>query len=226
MLVFVLVAALVAQLVVGLPSQRDLRSLLDGFGPAAIPAFIALYVAVSLLPVGPSGVLTVVGGALLGFPVALAAVLVGAVSGAAVAFSIGRVLGRDVVSGLSGERLRALDARVRDHGFATVLVARLVPVIPFTTLNYACGLTSISWRAYLAATAVGIVPGTTLYVAVGAYGASPGSWPFVLAVTGLVALTLVGVAHSRRAGRQADPRSDPQPAPPSGEDAAEPPAPR
>ncbi len=197
-LVALLIAAVAVQLVVGLPSQEELRSALDGLGAVAIPAFILLYIGVSLLPVGPSGVLTIVGGALLGFVVALGAVLLAAVVASALSFLIGRSLGRDAVQGLSNERIRALDEKVGAHGFATVLLARLVPVIPFTTANYAFGVTSVRLSSYVLATALGIIPGTAIYVSVGAFGADPGSPPFLLAIAGLVLLTLLGLWRSRR----------------------------
>ncbi len=197
-LVALLAGAVVVQLLVGLPSQEELREAMEGLGAVAIPAFVVLYVGVSLLPVGPSGVLTVVGGALFGFVLALGSVLVAAVVASSLAFLIGRALGREAVQGLSNERIRSLDAKVGRHGFATVLLARLVPVIPFTTANYAFGVTSIRWPTYVGATALGIVPGTAVYVAVGAYGADPGSPPFLLALAGLVLLTLLGLWRSRR----------------------------
>ncbi|MEO6998539.1 MAG: TVP38/TMEM64 family protein [Terracoccus sp.] len=190
--------AVVVQIRVGLPSQSDLRSVLDGVGPAAVPVFIALYVGISLLPAGPTALVTIAGGAVLGLPVALPSVLVGAVLGATVSFLIARRLGGDVVRRVGSDRVRRLDDSVRAHGFGTVLVARLVPLLPFSTLNYAFGLTSVTARSYVLATAVGIVPGTTLFVTVGAYGTRPGSWPFVIAVVGLVLLSLVGVLRSRR----------------------------
>ena len=193
-----IVAAIVIQLSVGLPSREELQSLLDGLGPVAIPAFIGLYIAASLLPVGPSGLLTIVGGALLGFFVALAPVLVAAIIGAVVAFLISRSLGRAAVQGVSNERVRALDARVSEFEFGAVLLARLVPLIPFTTANYAFGLTSVRLPAYALATAIGIVPGTAVYVAVGAYGAEPSSPPFLLAIGALVLLTVIGIVRSRR----------------------------
>lgn len=200
-LVALVVAAVVLQLTVGLPSREELQSLLDGLGPWAVPAFVALYVAACLLPVGPSGLLTIVGGALLGFGVALGAVLVGAVLGSTVAFAISRSLGRAAVRGISSERVRALDDRVSEHGFGAVLLARLVPLVPFTTANYAFGLTSIPAAPYVLGTAVGILPGTAIYVAVGAYGADPGSPPFLLAIAGLVLLTVIGLLRSRRHDR-------------------------
>ncbi len=199
LLLAIVVAAVAVQLAVGLPGQEELRSALDGFGPWAVPAYVLAYVAVALLPAGPAVVVTIVGGALLGFAVALPATLLGATLGATAAFGIARWLGRDAVSAVSGARVRALDARVREHGLATVLVARLVPLIPFTSANYAFGLTSVRVSSYLLGTVLGILPGTAVYVAVGAYGAEPGSWPFLLAVAALLLLTAVGWWRSRRA---------------------------
>ena len=51
---------------------------------------------------------------------------------------------------------------------------------------------------------IGIIPGTITYVALGAYGTSPGSWPFIVAVLGLVALTLLSVVLTWRAHRARD----------------------
>jgi len=207
----VLVAAVVVQLVVGLPSQAEVRTALDGLGPFEVPVFVAVYVAVCLLPAGPTALLTIAGGAVLGFGVGLVAVLVAADLGAVAAFALSRVLGRGVVADSERAWVRRLDARVRDHGFATVLVARLVPLVPFSTANYAFGLTSVRPAHYVAATVVGIVPGTAVYVAVGAFGSEPGSLPFLLAIGGLVLLSLVGLAHRRRGGQ----RGGPAPEPPS-----------
>ncbi len=44
---------------------------------------------------------------------------------------------------------------------------------------------------------LGILPGTTAYVAVGAYGDQPGSLPFLAAIGALVLLSLTGAVVSR-----------------------------
>lgn len=205
--------AVVVQVAVGLPSRTELQSLLDGLGAAAVPAFIALYVGVSLLPFGPSAVLTIVGGALLGFAVALPAVLVAAVIASTIAFLVARTLGREAVQGIGNARVRALDARARDRGFATVVLARLVPAIPFTTLNYAFGLTGVRLTSYVAGTALGIIPGTAVYVAVGAYGVEPTSPPFLLALAGLVLLAVIGLVRKRRPVEVSGSAGDDMPSP-------------
>jgi len=66
-------------------------------------------------------------------------------------------------------RHRRDDASPR-RGFLTVLVAQLIPVVPFTVVNYLAGATALRLRLFLSATALGIVPATTAHVALGAYG--------------------------------------------------------
>jgi uncharacterized membrane protein YdjX (TVP38/TMEM64 family) len=98
LLAVLIAVAVVVQVRVGLPSQSDLRSLLDGVGPVAVPVFVVLYVGVSLLPAGPTALVTIAGGAVLGLAVALPSVLLGAVLGASVSFLVARRLGGDVAS--------------------------------------------------------------------------------------------------------------------------------
>lgn len=147
--------------------------------------------------------LTIAAGAAFGLARGLLIVLVGAAVGAGCAFYLGRILGRDAVQHFTGARLQAVDAFLARRGFWAGLAARLIPIVPFNALNYLSGLTAVRARSYLAATALGILPGTTAYVAVGAYGDRPGSWPFLAALGGLLLLTVVGVVGSRIRSRRA-----------------------
>jgi uncharacterized membrane protein YdjX (TVP38/TMEM64 family) len=86
------------------------------------------------------------------------------------------------------------------------LAVRFVPVLPFTVLNYACGVTAMRLRHYAIGTAVGMVPGSTLWVAVGSVGGEISPWLPALVSVGLATLTLgVGtVVHRRRSGTPGD----------------------
>lgn len=206
-LVTIVVAFVLLETQLGLPSRSAVQSAFDGLGWMRGPAFVIAYAAVTLLPL-PKAVFTIVGGAIFGFWAGLLVVVFGAVIGSSGAFALARWLGRQPVRGMAAGRVAQLDGQVGRHGFLTVFVARLIPVIPFTTINYVFGLTAVTFASYVNATAVGILPGTAIYVAVGAYGFSPGSWPFFVAVSGLVVLSIAGAVRSRcrsRSGVSAPP---------------------
>jgi uncharacterized membrane protein YdjX (TVP38/TMEM64 family) len=58
----------------------------------------------------------------------------------------------------------SLDEKVARHGWKIVAFTRLVPVFSFSLLNYAFGLTRISFWPYLAATFVCMLPSTIAFV--------------------------------------------------------------
>lgn len=65
-------------------------------------------------------------------------------------------------------RFEALDRAVAEGGWKVVGLTRLSPIFPFTLLNYAFGLTKVSLREYVVASWLGMIPGTVLYVYLGA----------------------------------------------------------
>lgn len=197
-----LVVAVIVTLTVGLPEERQLRGWLDGVGAWGPALFVVLYAVTSLAPV-PKAVLSVLGGLLFGVVAGVALVVVGAMLGAVASFAIGRTLGREAVERLTGARVARVDELLTRRGLWSVVAVRLVPFIPFTVVNYAAGLTAVRWRDYLLGTAVGILPGTTAYVTVGAE-AYAGWSPALVASLGLLALLSVGgllvARRSRRSG--------------------------
>ncbi len=198
---FVLVLAVggaLALLVTG--DTGSLREQVTGAGAVGWGLFVAAYVAATLLLL-PKNVLSVVAGLTYGAALGTVLVWVAAVLGASAAFWIARALGRDGVARLVGPAMARLDEWVARRGALAVLVARLVPVLPFTAVNYASGLTVVGFVPYLLATAVGILPGTVAYVVIGAYGSDPGSWPFVAALAGLVLLGCGGLVWRHRERR-------------------------
>lgn len=199
-LVAVLVAGTLVALTAGLPPVEDVRRDLAAFGAAA-PLVLVLAYAAATLAWLPRNVLSATCGLLLGFaggvPVALAGSLLGAVTG----FALARLLGRDAIGRLARGRIARADALLARRGFVAVLTARLLPVVPFTAVTYAAGLSAVRSRDHLLGTALGVVPGTLAYVAVGAYGATPVTWPVAGAVLALAlgAALLTRGLRARRA---------------------------
>lgn len=200
-LVLVLTALVLLAVLLGPPDIDALRSRVAEAGAWGPALFLAVYVVLSLVP-GTAAVLTVAGGALFGLVPGAALALLGALIGSVISFGVGRVLGREAVDRLIRGRLARVDALLRDHGLAAVLVVRLVPLVPFFAINYGAGLTGVRLRHFVLGSALGMVPGSLAYAALGAYGTDP--WGLAAALTALVALVVGGAWWAGRLdpGRQ------------------------
>src|SRR5262249_58476875 len=64
-------------------------------------------------------------------------------------------------------RFAAIDRAVGREGLKIVLLTRLSPAFPFNLLNYAYGLTQVTFRDYMVGSLVGMIPGTAMYVYLG-----------------------------------------------------------
>ncbi|KNE84293.1 MULTISPECIES: TVP38/TMEM64 family protein [Streptomyces] len=183
---------------------RDVRQWVDSLGWWGPVAFAVCY-ALAVTALLPGSVLTASAGALFGLPLGAAAVLVGATAGAALSFGLARRLGRPVVARHAGSgRLARLDAHLTRHGFGAVLLLRLVPLFPFSVINYGAGVAGVRFPSYVAATALGIVPGTLAYTGLGGSLGDPVSPALWIALGGLLALSAGGwwaarLIRSRRA---------------------------
>ncbi len=195
-LVLLVAMVVTAAILVGVPDAQRLRDGVVALGWWAPVAFSALYAVVSLSPL-PKTVFTLAAGALFGLAAGVVIVVSGAMLGAVAAFYLGRLLGRDTVRWLTGGRLDRLDALLTGNGLRTILVARLIPIVPFTAVNYLAGLTAVRLRHFTLGTVIGILPATTAYVTVGAYGWQPGAWPMWAALATLLVLTVGGLIGER-----------------------------
>jgi uncharacterized membrane protein YdjX (TVP38/TMEM64 family) len=146
----------------------QLAGAIRGAGAVGVLIFIAIY-AVSTVALLPGSLLTLVAGFAYGPFWGLAVASPASVIGATLAFGLGRTVLRGwVTRRLDGlPRARAIDRAVGRQGFKLVLLLRLSPLVPFNLLNYALSLTSVPAGRYVAASFVGMLPGTLLYVYLG-----------------------------------------------------------
>jgi uncharacterized membrane protein YdjX (TVP38/TMEM64 family) len=195
-----LAVVIVVGIVVPVPSVDQIRAVAASAGALGVIIFVFGYGALTLTPM-PKNVLSIAAGLTWGFGAGSLLVYLGALLGATLAFVIGRFLGREAVERFTGARVARVDELLRRRGLATVIGVRLIPVLPFTVINYTAGLTAVRRGDYALGTALGIIPGTLAYVALGAFGLELG-WPFWLAVGVLGGLTLIGLFLGNRARRR------------------------
>lgn len=180
----------------------DLREWMLDLGWLGVLIFVAVYILGAII-MAPEAVLTVIAGFAYGFW-GLPVVLMAATIGAAVAFLIARYLARERVRRfIAGRRrLAAIDRAIGADGWKIVGLLRLSPLVPFNLQNYVFGVTAIPFRHFVAATLIGIVPVTAMYIYVGALGnavsdGAPINWTFFVA--GLVATAIVAVLITAKA---------------------------
>lgn len=204
-------AVLIAALVAGwflLPIEDwsdTFQAWIKGLGPWGWMLFAAVYVVGTVLLV-PGSVLTFAAGLAFGLGIGFPLVVVSATIGATLAFLVARYLARNTVESLMQKRpkFKAIQSAVSEGGWKVVALLRLSPVLPFNLTNYFYGITDLKLLEYVAATFVGIMPGTLLNVYLGAAGkaasgegASTLEWSFL--AVGLVATVVAAVFVTKTA---------------------------
>ena len=141
---------------------------ISDLGPWGPVFFIVLYIHATVLFL-PGLIPTMAAGVLFGVIQGTVLVSISSISGATLAFLIGRYLARDWVAGKiqGNQKFEAIDVAVAQEGWKIVGLTRLSPLFPFNLLNYALGLTQVSLKNYFLASWIGMLPGTVMYVYIG-----------------------------------------------------------
>lgn len=147
----------------------QIQTHLESAGPAAPLIFMLMYICSTVLFL-PGSILTLLGGALFGPVMGTFYSLTAATIGAMLAFMIARYLASDWVANKSAGRLQQLIKGVEKEGWRFVAFTRLVPLFPFNLLNYALGLSRISFTQYSIATYIFMLPGAIAYTYLGYMG--------------------------------------------------------
>jgi uncharacterized membrane protein YdjX (TVP38/TMEM64 family) len=151
-----------------LKDNRDrLLAFTDENYAVAVALFIVAYVAVTGLSLPGATILTLGGGFLFGTVLATVFVNLGATMGATLAFLAARYLLSDWVERKFGRWLEPLQRGFVQNAFSYLLTLRLIPLFPFFVINLVSGLTRMNVGTYVAATALGIIPGSFVYAYAG-----------------------------------------------------------
>ena len=175
-------------------SDRErIQQTIDGSGALGPALFLLLLVLQAVIAPLPAPALAMAGGYSFGTFKGFLLTWLGALMGGMVCFGLSRLFGRGFVS--ESVRIGKLDRYVEEHGALVVFVLRLIPLISFDAISYGAGLSSLSFFKFLLATALGMAPGTFVFVYLG--GASPGLGVWV-ALVALAVLAVVAYLYFRQ----------------------------
>ena len=179
----------------GVPAE-DIHRIIAGFGPWAPAAYMAAF---AVLPAFffPVAVLALAGGLLFGLWWGSVYTFLGAMVNCSVMFFLSRTIGREPVRALVESKLsrrwqQRLAAAGGRGGFGLLVVLRLIPAVPYNLINYGFGLTSMGYGTYLLGSAIGIIPGTLVFINIGDKAmelTSPGFWTAIGLLVLLLAVT-------------------------------------
>ncbi len=141
----------------------------------------------------PVPVLAVVAGAVFGLFAGSLYTIIGAMINSVLMFYIARFLGFRAVSDFTQNSKSKILKTLGEPGgkFSLILILRLMPLVPYNALNYACGLMNVSLREYVVATFVGIVPATFIMVNLGEKALDMRSNGFIIACVLMAALVVL-----------------------------------
>lgn len=107
-----------------------------------------------------------VAGLLLDTPTAIFISISGLTIGALISFSIARLF-RSYAEKKFIDKIKSLeeyDEHLKKSGFLTILIFRLISIIPYELINIAGGLSRVKTHSFILATILGIIPGTIIAV--------------------------------------------------------------
>ncbi len=182
----------------------ELREWILSLGALGPFVYVLIYIAAVVLAL-PGSVITILAGVLFGSVIGIVTVSFGSTLGATLAFLISRHIARDAVAQRfsKNEKFHRLDQMTQDHGSIIVAITRLVPLFPFSLLNYGFGLTHVPLKTYVFWSWICMFPGTVLFV-VGAdavtKAVSEGQVPWALILIFVITVVIITllVKHIRK----------------------------
>ncbi len=173
----------------------------------AVLFYMLIYITVVAISVPGATFLTLTGGFLFGIILGTFYVVLSATIGATILFlavktSLGELLTQRV-----GKRMAKLEAGFQKNQFNYLLTLRLIPIVPFWLINIVSALLNVRLRTFITATALGIIPGSLIYVMLGnglGYLFDSGKTPdlkiifepkILIPLLGLAALSLLPVIY-------------------------------
>lgn len=144
------------------------EALVAELGPSAPLLAVVAMIIVSFLPL-PAETVAVANGMAFGQWAGFALTWLGAMIAALIAFCLARWLGQPIINRILPARmLDKFERQVERRGAPFLFFVRMIPLVPYTVVNYGSGLSPVRLRTYLWTSAIGMAPPIFAFVSAGA----------------------------------------------------------
>lgn len=166
----------------------------------SIVIFCISYIIVVMTSIPGASIFSLLGGFLFGSIIGTSLVVISATIGATLLVIAVQLAFGESVAAKIGAKVKFMETNFRQNAFYYLLSLRFIPVMPFWLVNLAAGIFNIKLRDFILATFLGIIPGTFVYVNIGAsltgvFAQNSAEFKLSTLVSPqiLIALTLLGI---------------------------------
>jgi uncharacterized membrane protein YdjX (TVP38/TMEM64 family) len=175
--------------------------------------FMVIYILVVAFSLPGGAILTIIGGFLFGLVFGTTFVVISATIGATALFLVAKTTIGDALKARMGPWLQKMEQGFQENAFSYLLAMRLIPLFPFFVVNLVPAFLGVQLKTYFLATLIGIIPGSVVFIQVGAgLGSILDSGKefsvsniltldVILALCGLAILSLLPILYKKLKGR-------------------------
>lgn len=147
--------------------ETEIRAFVVRHRVFAVLIFMLAYFAIVALSLPGAALMSVAGGFLLGWTFSAPAAVVAATCGAVVVFAAVKTSLGTFLAQRAGPAAGRLSRGFAKDAFNYLLFLRLMPAFPFFVVNVVAGLCNVRLATFVAATALGIIPGAIAFAYLG-----------------------------------------------------------
>jgi len=173
--------------------------------------FITSYAFISVAPIPGRDIFKLVAAGAWGWWLSTIYILAGEALAAMVAFFLARLLGKEFLDVILGDKIKPVYKKLNKSGFRNVVILRILPIIPYRFFNFAAGVTELKVSTYFGGSLVGIFIRTLIFQTIFSLFADKlvifniQMWQIAVfsAVIAIVMVGALGIIHLYIKGRKA-----------------------
>lgn len=178
-------------------SSEEIKNFINSYGKIAPIVYIILFASMPIT-IFPDALLVIAGGMAFGILYGTIYTMIGAILASTLAFVISRYFARDRAEKFMKEKFNFNFLKENRNEFLTILILRLIPLIPFDVISYGAGFSKIKYKNFISATILGIIPGVVVFTNLGDKSLNFKSIEFLCAIGLLIALLLISLLLKKK----------------------------